>query len=141
MFVSIILFLCIGICTITDILRKTVDIRVLLAFSLILAVCCYFEKNYNIESFVAGIGVGILLACISILSRGAVGMGDVCLYSIIICFIGVQKGIFVLFLSIAFAFFVALFLVIVNRKKKDYEMPLVPFVLAAYLFSLFENMA
>lgn len=33
MFVSIILFLCIGICTITDILRKTVDIRVLLAFS------------------------------------------------------------------------------------------------------------
>lgn len=44
MFVSIILFLCIGICTITDILRKTVDIRVLLAFSLILAVCCYFEK-------------------------------------------------------------------------------------------------
>ena len=102
MFVSIILFLCIGICTITDILRKTVDIRVLLAFSLILAVCCYFEKNYNIESFVAGIGIGILLACISILSRGAVGMGDVCLYSIIICFIGVQKGIFVLFLSIAF---------------------------------------
>mgnify|MGYP000289702651 CR=1 FL=1 len=132
MFVSIILFLCIGICTITDILRKTVDIRVLLAFSLILAVCCYFEKNYNIESFVAGI---------SILSRGAVGMGDVCLYSIIICFIGVQKGIFVLFLSIAFAFFVALFFVIVKRKKKDYEMPLVPFVLAAYLFSLFENMA
>ena len=86
MLVSIILFLCIGICTITDILRKTVDIRVLLAFSLILAVCCYFEKNYNIESFVAGIGIGILLACISILSRGAVGMGDVCLYSIIICF-------------------------------------------------------
>ena len=132
MFVSIILFLCIGICTITDILRKTVDIRVLLAFSLILAVCCYFEKNYNIESLMVGM---------SILSRGAVGMGDVCLYSIIICFIGVQKGIFVIFLSIAFAFFAALFLVIVKRKKKDYEMPLVPFVLAAYLFSLFENIA
>ena len=98
MFVSIILFLCIGICTITDILRKTVDIRVLLAFSSILAVCCYFEKNYNIESFVAGIGIGIMMAGISILSRGAVGMGDVCLYSIIICFIGVQKGIFVIFL-------------------------------------------
>ena len=46
-----------------------------------------------------------------------------------------------LFLSIAFAFFAALFLVIVKRKKKDYEMPLVPFVLAAYLFSLFENIA
>ena len=136
MFVSIILFLCIGICTITDILRKTVDIRVLLAFSLILAVCCYFEKNYNIESFVAGIGISILMAGISILS-----MGDVCLYSIIICFIGVQKGIFVIALSIAFAFFAALFLVIVKRKKKDYEMPLVPFVLAAYLFSLFENIA
>lgn len=141
MFVSIILFLCIVICTITDILRKTIDIRVLLAFSLILAVCCYFEKNYNIESFVAGIGISILMAGISILSRGAVGMGDVCLYSIIICFIGVQKGIFVISLSIAFAFFAALFLVIVKRKKKDYEMPLVPFVLAAYLFSLFENIA
>ena len=46
-----------------------------------------------------------------------------------------------IFLSIAFAFFAALFLVIVKRKKKDYEMPLVPFVLAAYLFSLFENIA
>ena len=112
-----------------------------MAFSLILAVCCYFEKNYNIESFVAGIGISILMAGISILSRGAVGMGDVCLYSIIICFIGVQKGIFVIFLSITFAFFAALFLVIVKRKKKDYEMPLVPFVLAAYLFSLFENIA
>ena len=141
MFVNIVLFLCIGICTITDILRKTVDIRVLLSFSLILAICCYFEKNYNIESFVAGIGIGSLLACISILSKGAVGMGDVCLYSIIICFIGIQKGIFVVFLSIAFAFLAALFLVVVKRKKKDYEMPLVPFVMVAYLFYLFENMA
>lgn len=141
MFVNIVLFLCIGICTITDILRKTVDIRVLLSFSLILVVCCYFEKSYNIESFVAGIGIGSLLACISILSKGAVGMGDACLYSIIICFIGIQKGIFVIFLSIVFAFLAALFLVIVKRKKKDYEMPLVPFVMAAYLFYMFENMA
>ncbi len=141
MFVSIVLFLCIGICTITDIARRTVDIRVLLTFTLILAVCCYFEKNYNIESFVAGIGIGSLLACVSILSKGAVGIGDVCLYSIIICFIGVQKGILVIFLSIAFAFFAALFLVIIQRKKKDYEMPLVPFVLAAYLFCLFQNIA
>lgn len=118
MFVSIILFLCIGICTITDILRKTVDIRVLLAFSLILAVCCYFEKNYNIESFVAGIGISILMAGISILSRGAVGMGDVCLYSIIICFIGVQKGIFVIFLSIAFAFLRRYFLLLLRGKRR-----------------------
>ena len=141
MAVTILLGLCLAICMITDIIKRTVDIRVLLTFTLILAVCCYFEKNYNIESFVAGIGIGSLLACVSILSKGAVGIGDVCLYSIIICFIGVQKGIFVIFLSIAFAFFAALFLVIIKRKKKDYEMPLVPFVLAAYLFCLFQNIA
>lgn len=45
------------------------------------------------------------------------------------------------FLIHCICFFAALFLIIVKRKKKDYEMPLVPFVLAAYLFSLFENIA
>lgn len=136
MLLSAALCLCIGICSITDILRRTIDVRILLIFSIILTMCSYIEKDFNVENLVTAICLGGILAVISLLSSGAIGMGDVFLYSIILCFLGFQKGMLIVFLSIILAFFVALFLVIVKRKKKNYEMPLVPFVFAAYLYCL-----
>lgn len=136
MLLNVVMCLCIGICAITDILKKMVDIRVLFVFSIILACCGYVEKSLTIEGFLAGICIGGVFAAVSFLSDGAIGMGDAWLYTIIICFMGIQKGIFIIFMSVVFAFFAALYLVIFKKKKKKYEMPLVPFMFASYLVCL-----
>lgn len=125
--------LCIGICTITDILKRIVYIRGLLIFSAALTVAGFIEKSLTIENFMAGICIGVGFMISSIISSGAIGMGDAWLYTIIICFMGFHKGIFIIFMSVLFAFFAALYLVIIKRKKKKYEMPLVPFMFMAYI--------
>lgn len=128
-----ILGVCIVICTITDILKREVDIRILVVFSTFLVLCGCIEKSIIFEDLIAGICIGGLFAAVSLLSDGAIGMGDAWIYALIVCFMGFPKGFFVIFLSIVIAFFSALYLVIFKKKKKKYEMPLVPFMFAAYL--------
>lgn len=132
------LCLCIGVCTVMDILKRMIDIRVLFIFSLIIAVCAYIEKSLTIENFIVGICIGGVFFAVSILSNGAIGIGDAAVYMIIICFIGVQRGVFIILMSIMFAFFAALYLVIFKKKKKKYEMPFIPFIFVAYICCLLQ---
>ena len=76
-----------------------------------------------------------LFAALSFVSKGAIGMGDALLYSCIVCFVGMEKAFYIIFMSVMFAFFAALYLVIVKRKEKKYEIPLVPFIFMAYVSS------
>ena len=122
MAVTILLGLCLAICMITDIIKRTVDIRVLILFFCMLMICGFIEKN-------------ISFAALSFVSKGAIGMGDALLYSCIVCFVGIEKAFYIIFMSVMFAFFAALYLVIVKRKEKKYEIPLVPFIFMAYVSS------
>lgn len=135
MILQIILCVCIGICAVTDILRRTIDTGILLLFSIALLICGYIEKYICIENMLASLCIGILLAAFSLISNGQIGMGDVFLYLLIIFFMGFEKGICIILMSIIFAFFAAIYLVVIKRKNKKYEMPLVPFMFAAYLCS------
>lgn len=125
-----------GICTVTDILKRAIDVRILVLFSIILTICGSVEKSICIENVAAGLCIGVLLAVVSFFSNGEIGMGDVYLYLLIILFMGFEKGICIFFMSIMFAFFAAVYLVVVKRKNKKYEMPLVPFMFVAYLYSV-----
>ena len=130
MAVTILLGLCLAICMITDIIKRTVDIRVLILFFCMLMICGFIEKNISIHNITAG-----LFAALSFVSKGAIGMGDALLYSCIVCFVGMEKAFYIIFMSVMFAFFAALYLVIVKRKEKKYEIPLVPFIFMAYVSS------
>lgn len=133
MAVTILLGLCLAICTITDIIKRMVDIRVLILFFAMLMICGFIEKNISIYNITAGLFAVALFALLSFMSKGAIGMGDVLLYSFIICFVGMEKAFYIIFISVMFAFFAALFLVIVKKKGKKYEIPLVPFIFVAYV--------
>lgn len=130
MAVTILLGLCLAICMITDIIKRTVDIRVLILFFCMLMICGFIEKNISIHNITTG-----LFAALSFVSKGAIGMGDALLYSCIVCFVGMEKAFYIIFMSVMFAFFAALYLVIVKRKEKKYEIPLVPFIFMAYVSS------
>ena len=128
MAVTILLGLCLAICMITDIIKRTVDIRVLILFFCMLMICGFIEKNISIHNITAGLFAAALFAALSFVSKGAIGMGDALLYSCIVCFVGMEKAFYIIFMSVMFAFFAALYLVIVKRKEKKYEIPLVPFI-------------
>ena len=121
MAVTILLGLCLAICMITDIIKRTVDIRVLILFFCMLMICGFIEKNISIHNITAGLFAAALFAALSFVSKGAIGMGDALLYSCIVCFVGMEKAFYIIFMSVMFAFFAALYLVIVKRKEKKYE--------------------
>ena len=125
MAVTILLGLCLAICMITDIIKRTVDIRVLILFFCMLMICGFIEKNISIHNITAGLFAAALFAALSFVSKGAIGM----------CFVGMEKAFYIIFMSVMFAFFAALYLVIVKRKEKKYEIPLVPFIFMAYVSS------
>ena len=121
MAVTILLGLCLAICMITDIIKRTVDIRVLILFFCMLMICGFIEKNISIHNITAGLFAAALFAALSFVSKGAIGMGDALLYSCIVCFVGMEKAFYIIFMSVMFAFFAALYLVIVKRKEKKYR--------------------
>ncbi len=135
MAVTILLGLCLVVCMITDIIKRTVDTRVLILFFGMLMIYEFIEKNINIHNITAGLFAVVLFAALSFMSKGAIGMGDALLYSFIVYFMGVEKAFYIIFMSVMFAFFAALYLVIVKRKGKKYEIPLVPFIFMAYVSS------
>ena len=60
MAVTILLGLCLAICMITDIIKRTVDIRVLILFFCMLMICGFIEKNISIHNITAGLFAAVL---------------------------------------------------------------------------------
>lgn len=120
---------------VTDIIKRTVDIRVLILFFCMLMICGFIEKNISIHNITAGLFAAALFAALSFVSKGAIGMEmPYCIH--VLCVLWAWKNAFyIIFMSVMFAFFAALYLVIVKRKEKKYEIPLVPFIFMAYVSS------
>lgn len=92
MAVTILLGLCLAICMITDIIKRTVDIRVLILFFCMLMICGFIEKNISIHNITAGLFAAALFAALSFVSKGAIGMGDALLYFMYCVFCGHGKS-------------------------------------------------
>lgn len=98
MAVTILLGLCLAICMITDIIKRTVDIRVLILFFCMLMICGFIEKNISIHNITAGLFVAALFAALSFVSKGCNRHGR-CITDIhVLCVLWAWKKLFTLFL-------------------------------------------
>lgn len=76
-------------------------------------------------------GLGILL--LSTLTEGQIGRGDGVVMGSIMLAAGLWEGIVCIFLGMAYAFLMAVVLVVFCHKKRDYRMPFVPFLMLGYV--------
>ena len=94
------------------------------------------RPQFTLEELVGGIGIGLVLLLTAWLSHGQVGAGDGAM--IILCgiFLGFWKNMELFFTALMFVALAALGLIVIKKKRRDYRMPFLPFVLAAYLVQL-----
>ena len=88
----------------------------------------------NICSCMASI---VLLFLIYVLSKHALGLGDVKLFGMIGFYLQISDTFSVLFFGVVMAACFAVFLLLVKKYQKESTLPLAPFLLAGYIGTLF----
>lgn len=84
-------------------------------------------------SILLGMALGVFLILVSKLCKGAIGMGDGILLIVTGCMLGIQKNFELFFGGLLGAALVSLFLIVIKKVKKNYEIPFIPFLFLAYV--------
>lgn len=93
-------------------------------------------QKESIRSILAGFGVGLVLLLLAWITGGSVGAGDGMMLMVCGIYLGFWENINLLMTALIMAGIIALFMIAVKKKGRNYRLPFVPFVLAAYLFQL-----
>ena len=148
-------FLLLIICSYTDIRKRAINARILVAFLILTAGlmtgACVFGDRYgavaggliyepNVGNIIFSMIPGVVLFIISLLTKEAIGRGDVYLVCLLGLMIGFDRIFAVLFISmVSCAVFGSICILLKGKDKKD-TLPYVPFLLGAYLaFTIMNN--
>ena len=86
-----------------------------------------------------GASVGVVLLVIGYLTKEKIGYGDGILFVATGIYLGFWNNLILLWLSTSLAGIYGIILMLLKKKKKDSEIPLVPFVLGVYVVTLIFN--
>ena len=83
--------------------------------------------------------VAVFLACVlcCLLIKGAIGMGDVKLFSVMALYLGLEGIWPAIFCSLIVSFFVAVFSLVTKRAKRKDNIPFAPAILIGTYLSVF----
>lgn len=95
-----------------------------------------WRQPFSVWELLGGIAVGGFLFLCSIVGRESIGRGDGYLFCVTGIFLGLWENLILLFTALLICGAGALALLIVKRCGRRFQMPFVPFVLAADLLLL-----
>lgn len=121
-----------GINSWTDIRRRQVSLASVAIFA-VAGIICGCVSGKTARAMLQGLLPGVLLMVISRATRGALGMGDALLMAALGIYLGLCEAVNVLLLALFLAAFWAAVLMVVKKKKGDYEFPFVPFLFLGYV--------
>ena len=96
-----------------------------------------FLDKIAILDILGGMAIGMILLFIGKLFHQCVGYGDGLILLVSGIYLGRNKNIELLFYSVILSGIFSLILLCVCHKKKDFEIPFIPFVLIGYIGVLF----
>lgn len=115
-----------------DLKRRSISLRSLLLFGIV-GIAANIVCKTGYEEMLLGVFTGVAVIFVSLLSKGALGIGDGGLFLVIGLYLGGWKNLEVLLVSMVFAAMASLVLLLFFREKGWKQLPFVPFVLAAYV--------
>ncbi len=116
-----------------DIKKKQIKTTVVVIFSILAVIIHMFTNELTITNMLLGAIPGVVLMGLSFLTRGKIGLGDGVVVAASGLFLGLQKNIELFLTGLILCGLWALALVVIRKKKRDYAIPFVPFLLAAYM--------
>ena len=90
----------------------------------------------KLTDLLLGAGIGAVLLLAARVSREEIGYGDGAMLMVSGIFLGFWRNVELLLTALMLIVPVALFGLLVKHRKKDYRMPFIPFLFAAYVFQL-----
>ena len=93
-------------------------------------------EEHTLVDLLGGVGVGVVILLISWGGGECIGLGDGMLLMVSGLFLGFWDNLRLLMTALLLVGGVALFLLVIKKKKRSYRVPFLPFLLAAYLFQL-----
>ena len=135
--IKIVIYIMIGISllisAITDIKYRKIYISVVLSASITAVVLNIFAGNMDIYEILGIAATGLIFFGISFVSGGQLGAGDACIYILRGIGLGIVGNIYLIFISFIAAGLYASYLVLFKRKRRDYKIPLVPYIMIGYI--------
>lgn len=131
--VSVILFLWLLLCSIQDIKKKKINIYLVLAGLLMPLIGIIWNGEFNYLHSLGGMSLGLILLCISFITKGQIGVGDgliVCITGLCLGFSGNAMLLVISLFGSAIISIILLAFKIAGRKK---TIPFVPFILFGYM--------
>lgn len=121
-----------GICAYFDLKEKKIPV-----LPIFLSICIHifffiYQDNFQFISLLAAFLLGAGFCLLSLLSKGALGMGDGLLAAACGVSLGFYKALALFFYGFLFAGLTGFFLLIRKKKSRKEELPLVPFLYLVY---------
>lgn len=133
MFQSVVLVSLLGICSWEDIKKREVTLSLICIYGIFGMLLHLFLDKIAIFDILGGMAIGIILLLIGKLFHQCVGYGDGFIILVSGIYLGMNKNIELLFYSVILSGIFSLILLCIFRKKKDYEIPFIPFVFLGYI--------
>ncbi len=124
-----------GIESIVDVNRKKIKVNHTI-FALIVA-CCVgaITQELSWKLMVGGVAIGIVMVGASLLSQGRIGIGDGMSLIVTGVCLGLYDNLSILSYGACFAGLYAMILLAI-KKRGDYKIPFLPFLLVGYVVTL-----
>lgn len=121
------------ICSIKDIKTREIPIVLILIQFIVIIIIFPFRKDIDIIESITGGLLGGFLVLISKVSRGRIGVGDGLVLSVTGIGLGVKSNFIMILYGMLFAAIFSMVLIIVKKVNRNYKLPFIPFIFAAYI--------
>ena len=120
-------------CSVEDIKHKSIHMNPLLLFGIAGLVVHLLLGERKTGNMVLGMAVGLLLLLLSWFSKENIGSGDGVLLMVTGIYLGAKQNMELFLTGLCFSGIWAFILILFFKKKKQDEIPFIPFLLAAYV--------
>ena len=95
-----------------------------------------FFWEHDLPDMLLGAAIGGCVLLIAWVSKESIGAGDGIMLMVSGIYLGFWENLELFFTALLLVGVLALFLMVVKKKRRDYRVPFLPFLLVAYLFQL-----
>lgn len=129
---NILLALFLTICSVTDILKKQIYMKVMIPFFSLGLTLFFIESRLSVIEELTGILLGVLLLILARVSAEKIGYGDALMVMVSGTYLGIFLNIKLLMWALFISALFSLLLLILKKAGRHTRIPFAPFLLISY---------
>lgn len=133
---TIILWIFLGINTVTDLKKRIVYMPVIFLFAVLGVVFYVCKEKQDMGSLIGGVLAGVFLLLFSVVTSGAVGAGDGWVVAVTGIWLGGWKTVFVMMGGFILTALCGVAGIVIKKANRKSELPFVPFFALSYVIIL-----